>query len=54
MFHNKVIVITGGTGGIGKTLAEEFRKAGGHVCVIDCVPGDHFVDDIGDNGWTLN
>ena len=48
MFHNKVIVITGGAGGIGKTLAEEFRKAGGHVCVIDCVPGDHFVGDIGD------
>ena len=48
MFHNKVIVITGGAGGIGKTLAEEFRKAGGHVCVLDCVPGDHFVGDIGD------
>ena len=48
MFHNKVIVITGGAGGIGKTLAEEFRKAGGHVCVIDCAPGDHFVGDIGD------
>ena len=48
MFHNKVIVITGGAGGIGKCLAEEFRKAGGHVCVIDCVPGGHFVGDLAD------
>ena len=48
MFKNKVIVITGGAGGIGKCLAEEFRKAGGHVCVIDCVPGDHFVGDLAD------
>ena len=45
-FHNKVIVITGGAGGIGKCIAEEFRKAGAIVCVIDSAPGDHYVGDI--------
>ena len=48
MFQNKVIVITGGAGGIGKCIAEEFRKAGAQVCVIDCAEGDHYVGDIGD------
>ncbi len=46
MFQNKVVVITGGAGGIGKCIAEEFRKQGAVVCVIDCCPGDHFVGDI--------
>ena len=46
MFKNKVIVITGGAGGIGKCIAEEFEKQGAQVCVIDCVPGDHYVGDI--------
>jgi NAD(P)-dependent dehydrogenase (short-subunit alcohol dehydrogenase family) len=48
MFQDKVIVITGGAGGIGKCIAEEFRKEGAHVCVIDCVEGDHYVGDIGE------
>ena len=48
MFQNKVIVITGGAGGIGKCIAEEFSKQGAHVCVIDCVKGDHYVGDIAD------
>ena len=48
MFQNKVAVITGGAHGIGKATAEEFRKNGAHVCVIDSVPGDHFVGDVGD------
>ena len=48
MFQNKVIVITGGAGGIGKCIAEEFRKDGAHVCVIDCVEGEHYVGDIAD------
>ena len=47
MFQNKVVVITGGAGGIGKCIAEEFQKNGAHVCVIDCAAGDHFVGDIG-------
>ena len=48
MFKNKVVVITGGAGGIGKCIAEEFKKNGAQVCVIDCAPGDHYVGDIGD------
>ena len=47
MFQDKVIVITGGAGGIGKCMAEEFRKAGAHVCVIDTAAGNHYVGDIG-------
>ena len=47
MFQNKVVVITGGAGGIGKCIAEEFRKSGATVCVIDCAAGDHYVGDIG-------
>lgn len=47
MFQNKVVVITGGAGGIGKCIADEFRKNGAQVCVIDTAPGDHFVGDIG-------
>lgn len=46
-FENKVVVITGGAHGIGLCTAEEFRKNGAHVCVIDCSEGDHFVGDIG-------
>ena len=46
MFQNKVVVITGGAGGIGKCMAEEFRKNGAAVCVIDKIPGDHYVGDI--------
>ena len=48
MFENKVIVITGGAGGIGKCIADEFRKEGAQVCVIDCAEGDHFVVDVGE------
>ena len=48
MFHEKVVVITGGAAGIGKCMAEEFKKAGATVCVIDKTPGDHYVGDISD------
>lgn len=47
MFQEKVVVITGGANGIGKCIAEEFRKSGAQVWVIDCVSGDHYVGDIG-------
>ena len=46
-FQNKVVVITGGAGGIGKCIAEEFQKCGAHVHIIDSAPGNHFVGDIG-------
>ena len=47
MFQEKVIIITGGAGGIGKCIAEEFRKQGAYVHIIDHVPGEHYVGDIG-------
>ena len=47
-FQNKVVVVTGGAGGIGKCIVEEFRKHGALVRIIDRVKGDHFVGDIGD------
>jgi len=46
-FENKVVVITGGAHGIGLCTAEEFRKQGAHVCMIDLAEGDHYVGDIG-------
>lgn len=47
MFENKIVVITGGAGGIGRTVADEFRRAGANVCTIDIRENEYFTGDIG-------
>ena len=48
MFKDKVAIVTGGAQGIGMCIADEFRKAGAHVYVIDIQEGPHYVGDISD------
>ncbi len=47
-FKHKVVVITGGAGGIGKCICEKFKEAGASVCVIDIADNDYFIGDIAD------
>ena len=47
-FDNKVVVVTGGAGGIGRCICEEFAKEGAKVCLIDVQENPYFIGDIGD------
>lgn len=46
--NQKTAVVTGGASGIGKCIADEFRRVGVRVYVIDKKDGDHYVGDISD------
>lgn len=46
MFKGKTVVVTGGAHGIGKATAEEFKKNGADVCIIDKRPNEYFTGDL--------
>lgn len=46
MFKGKVAIVTGGAQGIGLCVADEFRKAGAAVYVIDIQEGPHYIGNI--------
>lgn len=46
-FQNKVAVITGGAQGIGRAIAEEFKRNGAVPCIIDTQENGYFQGDIG-------
>lgn len=45
-FKDKVVIVTGGANGIGKTISECFKSEGATVLIIDKVDGDHYIGDI--------
>ena len=57
-FKDKVAVVTGGAGGIGKCISEKIREAGANVCIIDLLDNDYFTGDLAVNsispGWIDN
>ena len=47
-FDGKAAVITGGAHGIGRAVADAFRREGASVYIMDRQPGEWFVGDVSD------
>ena len=47
-FKDRVAVITGGAQGIGRAIAEEFKKYGAKVAIIDIKDNEYFKGDLSD------
>ena len=47
-FQGKIVVVTGGAGGIGKCICECFEKAGARVLCFDLAANDYFVGELAD------
>jgi len=45
-FKDKVAVITGGARGIGKCIAEQFKKQDANIAIIDVIDNEYFVGDL--------
>ncbi|NLO21869.1 MAG: SDR family oxidoreductase [Syntrophomonadaceae bacterium] len=45
-FKDKVVVVTGGASGIGKSISSEFLQAGAKVCIIDKKENPYFIGDL--------
>ncbi len=45
-FQGKIVVVTGGAHGIGKTICSEFEKAGASVCIFDLLENPYFQGDL--------
>lgn len=46
--QDKVVVVTGGARGIGRSICDAFRAQGAQVCTIDMLPNDDFMGDLAD------
>jgi len=53
-FKDKVAVVTGGAGGIGKAIANRFEALGAKVAVIDIAKNSYFIGDMADKAVIEN